>query len=370
MEPISSIQIDTEKGWRGGQRQVELLCKGLASRNHPVTLITQPGSVLSEKLSDTGIEVIELKTRFEFDPFAVDKIVSIIRDKSPQIVGMHASHSHTLGVLAKRFIKGNTKFVVTRRVDFRPGRSIINKWKYLKGPDAYIAISTAIKEILLKAKIEKENIHLVHSGVTPLKIPKNSRKNLIKELEVSDDTLLIGDVASLVDHKGHKFLIDAIPDVISKFPNALFLIVGDGRLKGSLKIQAKIRGITDKNLRFLGHRDDVPNILGALDLFVMTSHLEGLCTSIIDAQFAKVAVVATNTGGIPDLITNNATGFLAENKSSPSITQKINMALADSDLREKLANSAARKSQIEFTADAMVESTLVAYQKIIAANPS
>ncbi len=365
MGGIKSIQIDTEKGWRGGQRQVELLCKGLAEKNHHVTLITKPDSVLGRKLSVAGIEVVEVKTRFEFDPLAVDKIVSVIRDKKPDIVGMHTSHSHTLGVLAKRFIRGDARFVVTRRVDFKPGRDPLNKWKYLRGPDAYIAISSAVKNVLINSKIMNEQVHLVHSGVAPVKIPRGSRKKILEELKAPEKTLLVGDVASLVDHKGHKYLLDAIPAVIEEIPGALFVLAGEGNLRNALEIQAQILGITDKNIRFLGHRDDIPALLGAMDLFVMTSHLEGLCTSIIDAMLAKVPVVATKAGGIPDLITDRATGLLAENRSPDSIAKKLIQALKNASFRKKIAKAGNIKAGEEFTSRKMVESTIDAYQKII-----
>lgn len=365
MKRIPSIQIDIETEWRGGQYQVEMLSKGLQNRDHPVTLITRPGSILGEKLEDAGIEVIRIPVRFEFDPVAIYKVASEIKKRRPAIVGMHASHSHTLGVLAKRLCPSDMKFVVTRRVDFTPGNDILNRWKYKQGPDGWIAISEAIRKILTEAGIRPGKIHVVHSGIAPRDIPHDGRRELLNELGVKKDRVLIGNIASLVDHKGHKFLIDAIPKVVEKRPEVLFVIAGDGELEVPLKEQAEKLGLSENNVRFLGHRKDVEKILGALDLFVMTSHLEGLCTSIIDAYMANVPVVATAAGGIPELVIDGRTGFLAKNRSSEDIAAKVLFALDDKSGVDQIVKKAKEWAFEKFSDDAMVENTLDVYRKIL-----
>jgi glycosyltransferase involved in cell wall biosynthesis len=278
---------------------------------------------------------------------------------------MHASHSHTLGVLAKRIASTDAKFVVTRRVDFPPGQDPINRWKYQKGPDAYIAISQAIQNILVGAGIEKDRVHLAHSGVLPLDIPANSRKDWGKKLDADDDAILIGNVAGLVDHKGHTFLLSAIPQIIEQIPNALFVIAGDGELRQKLETQATALGLTDRNLRFLGHQTAIASLYGAFDIFAMTSHLEGLCTSIIDAQLAQVPVVATDAGGIGELVIHEKTGLLAKSRSPESIAENLIRLCKDPALQKQLAKTAKKTAAAGFTAHAMVQSTLKAYIKIL-----
>ena len=365
MKTIPTVQIDIETGWRGGQRQVELLCRGLSARGHPVTLFTRPGSQLGERLEGSGVDVIRSKVRFEFDPLAVRNLRRVLAEKKPVVVGMHASHAHTLGALTKTFGGVFARYVVTRRVDFLPGSDPVNRWKYISFPDGYIAISKAISRILEKAGVTREKIYLVPSGVTPPLVSLDARTSLIEQLDVPPGAVLVGDVASLVDHKGHKFLIDAIPDVINAFPHVLFLLAGDGPLRPSLETRAKQLGLTDRNLRFLGFWEDVGLLLGGLDLFVMTSHLEGLCSSIIDAQLAGVPVVGTEAGGIPELVLPERTGWLAKNRSPKDIAKRIIEALSDAQARKRMALAARERALSHFTADSMVEGTLAAYHKIL-----
>lgn len=367
MKRIPSIQIDIETEWRGGQYQVEMLCKGLFHRGHPVTLITRPESILGNKLEEAGIEVVRIPARFEFDPVAVYKVAAEIKKRRPAIVGMHASHSHTLGVLAKRLCPAFSSYIVTRRVDFVPGQDPLNRWKYTRGPDGWIAISNAIRRILLTFGIPSDRIHVIHSGIPSRKIPSNARRELIEELGIKEDRILIGNIANLVDHKGHKFLLDAIPAVIEKHPEVLFLIAGEGQLEKALKQQAKNLGLTEKHLRLLGYRTDVEKILGALDLFAMSSHLEGLCTSIIDAHHSGIPVIASAAGGIPELVIDGETGFLADNQSPESIAEKIQYVLDHPKEAEKIVKRAKDRAARKFSDDSMVEGTLDVYHKILGA---
>ena len=365
MQAIPTLQMDIETEWRGGQRQVELLCRSLVHRGHPVTLLTRPESPLSKRLEGSGVDIIPMKIMAAYDLIAARKVARLIDSVKPAVVGMHASHSHTLGLLAKKFTQFPTRYVVTRRVDFRPGRDFLNRWKYILAPDGFIAISDAIAEILARIGVPRERIHVVHSGVKPTEPPENARESFREEIGVSEETYLVGDIASLVDHKGHRYLIEAVPKIAAQCPKAVFLVVGDGELATALKEQAKSLGLGEDRLRFLGRRDDVPRILGALDLFVMTSHLEGLCTSIIDAQLAGVPVVATRAGGIPELVEHEETGLLAENKNPDSIAAQIVRIAGDPALAGRLAQAAQKRAHDQFTDDAMVEGTIAAYRNIL-----
>lgn len=349
---------------------MELLIRGLAQKGHPVSLITRPGSPLGQKLEEADIELFYVRPRFEFDPLAVFEIASWIRKKRPAVVGMHASHSHTLGILAKKLISHPPKFVVHRRVDFTPGTDVINRWKYQKAPDGFIAISQAVKGALLKAGVPDEKIQVVHSGVPPVIAPQGAADQIRRELCIDAGRKIVTDVAGLVDHKGHKYLIDAIPAVLEKSPDALFLLVGDGALRNNLEEQARGLALSPEHIRFLGHRKDVEKILAASCLFVMTSQQEGLCTSIIDAQLAGVPVVGTDAGGIGELVIDGETGLLAKSKSPESISEKIITLLNDGDKSEQLAARAKKRALAGFTDAAMVAGTLLAYQRLISQEPS
>ena len=366
-DPFPTIQVDVEPGWRGGQRQVLLLCRGLAGRGHPVTLVARRDGELAGRASGAGIEVVEVAGRGEADLASARTLVRLARDRRPAVVGLHSSRSHGLGALA-RLLAGRDRpsFLVTRRVDFAPRRDLVSRYKYRRGVDGYVAISRAVMAVLLAAGVPASRIRIVHSGVPPPAVPPDARRELRRELKIGEGAPVLGMVASLSDHKGHRYLLEAMPAVISAFPLAVLLLVGDGELREDLEARAEALGLAGGAVRFLGHRSDVPRILGALDLFVMSSHLEGLCTSIIDAMLAGVPVVATRAGGIPELVDDGATGLLADVRSPESLASQMIRALADSGLRSRLAANAEEVARRRLTADAMVDGTLAAYRELAA----
>ncbi len=148
---------------------------------------------------------------------------------------------------------------------------------------------------------------------------------------------MIGTIAHLTDHKGHTYLLDAIPQVLKEFPHSFFLFVGDGELKDSLKTKSRILGIRDR-VFFTGFREDIPEILSILDLFVLPSHLEGLCTSLMDAMYMGVPIVATTAGGIPEVIENGKTGLLVPPKDPIALAEAIIKLLKDKSKRETFAS--------------------------------
>jgi len=368
-EPLPTVHVDLEPGWRGGQRQVLLLCAGLARRGQPVALLARQGGELARRAAGAGLEVVETPVSGGLDPRAVRSLLRAMRRFRPAVVGLHSSRSHNVAAAAK-FVGGPEQplFVVTRRVDFTPGRDPLNRWKYLHGADGYIAISKAVEQELVASGIPAEKIRIVHSGVAPPAVPPDARRELREELGISGEALLLGVVAALTDHKGHRYLLEAMPGILAAFPEAVLLLAGDGELGEELEELAEGLGIAGK-VRFLGYRNDVPRILGALDLFVMPSKLEGLGTSVVDAMLAGAPVVATRAGGLPELIEDGVTGLLAEPRSPESLGERIVDALGDAGLRSRLAERARVVAGERFTADAMVEGTLDAYRWLLARRP-
>jgi len=365
-ESLSTVHVDLEPGWRGGQRQVFLLCTGLARRGHPVVLVARRDGELARRAVETGIEVVEAPVGGGLDPRAVRALMDAVRRQRPAVVGLHSSRSHSVGMLARLLLgRDRPLFVVTRRVTFSSGRGPFTRLKYLRGADGYIAISRAVRRVLVGVGVPADRVRLVHSGVEPPVVPAGARQEVRGELGIGEGTLVLGVVGALSEEKGQRYLLEALPEVLASFPEVLVLLAGGGELQEELKSLAQAVGIPPEAIRFLGHRSDIPRILGALDLFVMPSTIEGLGTAAIDAMLAGVPVVATRTGGLPELIEDGVTGLLAEAGSPKSLAGRIIEALGDRELRTRLAARARTVAGERFTADAMVEGTLQAYRELL-----
>ena len=163
---------------------------------------------------------------------------------------------------------------------------------------------------------------------------------------------LVGNVARLAPQKDHRTLIEAARLV----PEAEFVVAGDGELRAELGRLAE-----GTSVRFLGAREDVPEVLASLDVFAFPSLFEGLCLAVIEAQAAGVPVVATPVGGIRETVVDGETGVLVPTGDPPALATAIRRLLEDRPAAEAMAAEAKRRVRARFSVDRMVDETLRLY---------
>jgi L-malate glycosyltransferase len=209
--------------------------------------------------------------------------------------------------------------------------------------DACISPTLAIKEYARDViKFPEEKIFDIPTNCvdetrfTNLKIDRGAFR---EKFSMPANARIIVTVGRLIDQKGHAVLLDAIPAVLAKEKNVYFVIVGDGPLEQKLKERADNLKITD-NVRFTGARRDTPELLANSDIFVFPSIWEGQGMILFEAFFSKIPVVASNVGGIPDVVIDGETGTLAEPGSVDNLADKLIMALENPDMVGKLAAKA------------------------------
>jgi glycosyltransferase involved in cell wall biosynthesis len=277
---------------------------------------------------------------------------------------MHTSHAHTLGCFASLFARRGVR-VVTRRVDFSIIKNPFSIFKYRWGVHKYIAISNAIRSVMVADGVAAERIAVVHSGIDISRFDSTEADaQLRNELQLQAGRPVIGDVAHLADHKGHRYLIEAVPEVIKEFPDAKFMIVGDGELRADLERQVASLGI-EGSVVFTGFRRDVPELLSLFDVFVMASHMEGLCTSVMDAMAARVPAVVTDAGGLPELVRNEVSGLVVRSKEPAALALAIVRLLRDREEAARFAAAARRTVEERYSVDVMVQGNIRVYDDLL-----
>ncbi len=360
---FSTLQIDDRLAWGGGQSQVLHLLKGLKDASHRAELVTRPGSALGKRAAEIGVKVHEVPMRGEADLLSAFRIALIVRSGRFDIVHMHAAHAHALGMLACALNK-SPKCVVARRVVFpiKEGPLGLARLKYLRRIDGYIAVCGAAKDVLVEAGVEPSKVRVVHSGVTAPRVIEG--KSVRAEFGIGPPEKLVGTVGELVGAKGQAFLIEAVPLVLEKIPTAKFMIVGSGELESELRSLALRLGFAEFFI-FTGFRNDVGNCLDALDLFVLPSITEGLNNSIVEAMIIGKAVVATNVGGIPEIVKHGETGLLVPPGDPASLADAIVELLENSEKRHMLASAGREFATNNLTAEKMVEGTIAVYEDLL-----
>ncbi len=351
------MHVDTAATWRGGQNQVLLTACGQAARGHDVVLACRRGGVLEARAREAGVAVHALPFHGDLWPPAVRGLVRALREVLPDVLQLHDPHAVGNGVVAAG-LAGAVPTVATRRVDF-PLHGPLSRWKYRRCRRV-IAVSRAIASVLEADGFPRERLSLVYEGV-PDRVPAAGGREELLALGIPDGAPVVGNVAALTGHKDHATLLDAAGIVLRRRPEARFVITGDGPLRRELEARAREGGLEGRVV-FAGFRSDVDRLLPAFDVFCLSSHLEGLGTSLLDAMAFGLPIVATAAGGIPEAVEDGVTGLVVPVRNPVALAQGLLELLDDPERRRRLGASGRRRFRERFTADRMVEETLRVYE--------
>ncbi len=363
---MRTLHFDTELAWRGGQQQVLLLVAGLVRRGFPAQLAAPAGSALAARARAAGIEVTPLSARNDADPLAAFRLARLLRRRPAEILHCHTARAHAIGLLARRLLPKSRRpmLVVSRRVAFT-ALSALTRGKFA-GADRVIAVSEAVRERLVSAGVPAERISVVRDGIPldrPSPVPAD-RERVRRFLRLGPKDFLVAHVAHLGPEKGQSDLIAAAPRVYAELPSAVIAIVGGGDRRAHLEREAAAAGAA--RILFIGFwpPEDVPALLSAADVFVFPSRKEGLGGALLEAMAVGTPVVATSTGGIPELVRDGVTGLLVPPRDPAALAGAILRLLRDPALRSRLSGAAAEFVRARGSAERMVEETIAVYRAL------
>jgi glycosyltransferase involved in cell wall biosynthesis len=245
-------------------------------------------------------------------------------------------------------------------VAFHLKGNAFSRWKYHQ-VDCFIAASEAIHQMLMEDGIDRGRIVTVYEGIDLERIQAETPANIHAEFWLPTQAPLVGAVAALTQEKGHKYLIDAAALVVREVPDTRFVILGEGDLRPALERQIKELHL-DKHVLLPGFRADILAFIKSFDLFVMSSLAEGLGTSLLDAMAFSKAIVATDTGGIPEVVSHGETGLLVPTRDHRALAAAISGLLKNQDRRQRMGKAGLERVRRLFTAERMVERTLDVYR--------
>lgn len=296
----------------------------------------------SELLGQQGIPVHHLG-RSRFDPRILSDLVTLARQREAKILHVHGYAAADFGRLAARRV-GAALVLHEHFAD--PKMPAYQGWAdRLLAPltDRAIAVSGSTRDFLIRERhVPAKKVHLIWNGA-PLEefapVAPEKAQALRAQLGIPPDALVVGTVGRLNEQKGHRYLVQAAAQVLARLPSARFLVVGDGDLLGELRQLAAALGIADRVV-FAGHRADVPAVLGALDVFCISSVYEGTPLALFEAMAARKAIVSTAVDGCREVLEDRGSGLLVSPRDPAALAQALIEVLSRADLRESLARSA------------------------------
>ncbi|MDR2153306.1 MAG: glycosyltransferase family 4 protein [Helicobacteraceae bacterium] len=330
--------INLARGFRGGERQTILLISELAKTDIKQTLVCRRDSPMIERLKD--INALEFRFANYFFSGHLNGVKTDL---------LHAHEAKAARWAWIENILRKTPYIITRRVlnQIKP-RTI----KIYKKARKIVTLSKAI-ETIVKSADRSLDTAIIPSASADL-TPNAANATQIKQR--FENKKIIGSIGALIDHKGHGYLIDAARMLNRK--DLAFVLVGSGKDEAKLKTSAKDLD----NIYFEGFKNNVADYIAAFDLFAFPSLEEGLGSTLIDVMRIGTPIIATNVGGIPELIENNISGFLVEPKDANAIKNAIETALK-TDLSAIVKTAKAKADN--FSPENMAKSYIELYRSIV-----
>jgi glycosyltransferase involved in cell wall biosynthesis len=342
--------VNLARTYRGGERQTELLIRSLGGRFSQQRLIARKASPLAARLrGEAGIDVVEVSGRLS----------GLTATARADLI--HAHEAHAAQVARTRQFLSATPYVITRRVDNVPSSNPFTRSVYSHAARV-VALSKAIREVLAEYD-PAIDVRCIPSAASNL----SCNDEWVRDFRARfGQRLLVGSIGALDhSHKGQFTLIQAAELLAHHHPRVHFILVGSGRDEG----QMRKRAATLENVTFAGWVDNVGDYLGAFDLFAYPSLHEGLGSILIDAMQFGLPVVASDVGGIPDLIVDGKHGLLVPPEDAPALAEAIRALLSDSDRRRAISEANIARAR-EYRPEVMAERYIELYSEILEQRPT
>jgi len=362
------LHIITLSNWGGAQRICFDLVTNLDKEKFQVEVAVRPGGILVDKLKEKGIPVHQVDSlKREISPLndlkALFSLYRLIRKGKYDIVHCHSTKAGILGRIAAK-LAGVKKIYFTAH-----GWGFYNQEEYgwaqkliiflekisAKCSTKIICVSEQGKKDGVKRKIAKENKFLVtKNGICwKEKITKEEAK---KKMNAKTNEIVTGMVGRLAYQKDPLMFLEVGKEIIKKFPKTKFILIGDGPLMKECKDFVKENEL-EKTVFLLGEKPpgETRELLTGLDIFVLTSKFEGLPLTVVEAMFAGLPIIATNVGGISEVVKNEVGGFLINPPSREKLIEKISYLIKNPLERRKMGQKNRKFAKENLTLEKMVE---------------
>lgn len=354
---LKILHLDPEREWGGGERQVIGLLGYLSRRGHQNHLLCHPDGPLCQRARGDGVVALSLAVRNDLDFRPVLSLKRLLRKERYDIVHFHTKRAHALALWLGRG-RAETRYLVTRRMDYPVARNWYNHYLYNRQVDGVVAISQKIADLLVQGGVGNGRIRVIHSGIDPAPFERQQAPR-------SDcSTVMVGTVAVLEERKGHRFLLEAAALLKRQGRRLRYRFAGAGSQRQRLQQMAAELGVQE-DVEWAGFVGDVPGFLSGIDIFVLPSLYEGLGVAVLEAMAAARAVVATRVGGLPEIVEDKVTGLLVPGRDAPALAEAIATLAASENLRGQMGEKGRGRVRDCFTQEQMAKKNEDYYYELL-----
>ena len=337
--------VNVSQGYRGGERQTELLIQGLEQFNLRQILVARKDGLLANHIKSPGLEI---------RPVSGNRLSIALACKGADIVHVHEGRS-VYGAYLRSLCTG-TPYIVTRRVNNPLGNHWLAHQAYRRAA-IVAAVAPQVGDVIRQFDPEIDP-HVVYSSASGFEVDEAASKSI---RDAYRENLLVGHIGALDNNqKGQEFIIDVARQLEKSNPEIHFMLVGAGNDEKTLKEAAT--GL--RNLTFVGFVENVGDYLAAFDIFILPSLKEGIGSVLLDAMEQSLPIVASDVGGVPEIVHDDRNGILIEPGRTDELKAGILRLSAEPNLRAKMGRRG-KLIATSFTSSVMCEKYLNLYRSVL-----
>lgn len=352
-------------GVGGAERQLLYLVEGIA-RLTDVTVVSLSGSDVVllpafERLA--GVQTVLCPKRPGVDPMLIPRLVAMLRRERPAIVHTYLRTANYWGRVAAYLADVPIRIAGERNIEIERGSlaNLLDRM-LLSVTDRVVVNTAAIRDYLISTEgLAQAKVEVIRNGV-PIsrEFLEPDARTVRSELGLGELDHLVVFIGRLAPQKNPELFLEMAQAVLRSGLKCGFLLVGDGPLRATLVNRTRTLGIQDA-VRFVGVRNDVPRILRACDLLVLTSDWEGSPNVILEALSAGVPAVATDVGGVRELLIDGVTGYIVPRRDVSTLVSRVIGILNDRDVWVERGRRGQEYVQSHFSISRMIDHTVALY---------
>ncbi len=367
---VTVFHSEASLGWGGQEIRILAELTGLARRGHRTGLLACAGGEILARARAAGVPAWEVPFRHALDLRSAACAARVLREQRADVLVTHSSKDSWVGALAGRL--AGVPLVRMRHLAVPVRRNPISRLVYTRLCRRIVTTGEGGRELLIREiGVRPDRIVAVPTGVDleifdPLRADGGPVR---RALGIPAGAPAVGMVAVLRSKKGHRYFVEAAREVVRALPAARFLVVGEGPMRPTVERWIAEAGLAGA-VFLLGHREDIPEVMAALDVMVLPSRrAEGVPQVLTQALAMERAVVTTDVVGVTEMVEDGITGLVVPPEDAPALAKAVISLLEDPERARAMGRAGRRRVVAGFSLEGMLDRMQAIYREVAATRP-
>lgn len=362
--PLTILHTEWSDGWGGQERRIFAEMLGMQARGHRLILAARPTCALAREAAARGIAVVHVPFRGKFHWASIRQLKTLMQQEKVDVCNTHSGIDSWVGALAARW--AGVALVRTRHLNLPLHRTWYNFVHFLAA--RIVTCGEAMRQNLIHTHgFPPAQLASIPTGIDFSRFrPTRTRAEVRQALAVPETAYLVLMVAVIRGVKRHEVAVRGFARFLAHRPDAVLVLAGEGPMQIDMERLCDQLGIRDK-VRFLGQRSDVPDLMQAADVQILTSDSEGVPQAVTQGLGMGLPVVATAVGGVPELVIDGETGLLIPKEQPEALAAALQRLSDDPALAQRLGEGGRLHALGRYSLEAMLDATESVYAQVLEA---